>query len=178
MQIIVILGHQRTDERFKYLINTYFQPGLAGIDVIMLDVIYSGDIGDHLLDFFQHPIVNKTALQAFDQDALQNNIRDGRLVALPLFINVGLLYYRKDLLAASGFTEPPKTWDEFEFMAATIQRDERQRRLRNDLSATDFWGYMFQGKDYEGVSLYDFASTLLETSNFVLDFVDFFLYIE
>lgn len=59
--------------------------------------------------------------------------------------------HRTDLLSASGFNHPPRTWDELEEMATKIQSDERARRVGTGISG-DFWGYTFQGRNYEGVS--------------------------
>jgi trehalose/maltose transport system substrate-binding protein len=50
-----------------------------------------------------------------------------------------MLYYRRDLLAESGFSEPPRTWDELKEQARTVQQD----------SGTQY-GFVFQGADYEG----------------------------
>ncbi|HHV62467.1 MAG TPA: sugar ABC transporter substrate-binding protein [Firmicutes bacterium] len=48
---------------------------------------------------------------------------DGELWGIPYVVNVRLLLYRKSILAKYGF-EPPKTWDEFVKMAATISKNE------------------------------------------------------
>jgi trehalose/maltose transport system substrate-binding protein len=36
----------------------------------------------------------------------------GKLYAVPIYSDGGLLYYRKDLLQAAGISAPPKTWEE------------------------------------------------------------------
>jgi trehalose/maltose transport system substrate-binding protein len=53
--------------------------------------------------------------------------RDDRrpLVALPWFVDVGLLYYRRDLLEKHGAT-PPRTWRELTETARRIQQSERE----------------------------------------------------
>jgi multiple sugar transport system substrate-binding protein len=58
---------------------------------------------------------------------------------VPRFLDAGMLYYRRDLLEESGYSEPPKTWEELKEMAAKVVKDQGTR-----------YGYIFQGADYEG----------------------------
>ena len=64
---------------------------------------------------------------------------DGKMWAVPWFTDAGMFYYRKDLLEKSGYSEPPKTWDEMKGMVEKIRAD----------SGTKF-GYVFQGAQDEG----------------------------
>jgi multiple sugar transport system substrate-binding protein len=45
--------------------------------------------------------------------ALAPNVVGGRLVALPWYVDTRLLFYRRDLLAAAGISEAPRTWEEW-----------------------------------------------------------------
>jgi trehalose/maltose transport system substrate-binding protein len=65
------------------------------------------------------------------------------LVALPYNVEVGLLYYRTDLLRRYGFRSPPRTWDELEIMAARIQEGERAKGHKS------LWGFIWQGAPTE-----------------------------
>jgi multiple sugar transport system substrate-binding protein len=78
----------------------------------------------------------------------------GDLVALPVYLDVGLLYWREDLLRAHGLGGPPRTWDRLEEMAATVQAAERRENPR-------FRGFVWQGAQYEGlvVNFLEFAGT-------------------
>jgi multiple sugar transport system substrate-binding protein len=38
------------------------------------------------------------------------NVLGGKLYGVPWYVDTRLLFYRTDLLAAAGFTEPPRTW--------------------------------------------------------------------
>lgn len=62
---------------------------------------------------------------------------EGKLTALPWFVDSGMLYYRKDLLEAAG-AKVPQTWDEMAGIAAEMQKAGK----------VDF-GYLWQGKQAE-----------------------------
>ena len=45
---------------------------------------------------------------------------DGRLLAMPWYVDTRLLFYRKDVLAQAGFDRPPATWTEWREAMARI----------------------------------------------------------
>ena len=59
---------------------------------------------------------------------------DGRLFALPLFVDVGMLYYRRDLV------EAPRSLDELRDQGLAMVRAKRTR-----------YGFVWQGARYEGL---------------------------
>ena len=125
-----------TGQYFDQL-RTEFQAGGGDIDIIGGDVIWpaqfaaSGYIAD-LSDRF-------TDADAFLPGPIQSNTYDGKIWGVPWYTDAGLLYYRQDLLEQSGFSEPPKTWDELKEMALKAKQD----------AGTEM-GFAFQGAEYEG----------------------------
>jgi multiple sugar transport system substrate-binding protein len=69
---------------------------------------------------------------------------EGELVALPVFIDGGLLYYRVDLLRKYGLGDPPRTWDELLRYAKKVQQGERRTN-------PGFFAFVWQGAQYEGL---------------------------
>ncbi len=45
---------------------------------------------------------------------------EGRLLAMPWYVDTRLLFYRKDLLAQAGFDRPPETWSAWQAAMARI----------------------------------------------------------
>ena len=127
------------DQHQYYVIN--LEGRSAGFDLMMLDVIWVPEFAraGWLLDL--SPSVPRTELAAFFPSAARAAIWDDRIWALPWNMNVGVLYYRADLLAKYGL-RPPVTWDEMLAQIRTVRAGERDPRLE---------GYLWQGKQYEGM---------------------------
>ena len=120
-------------------LNAQFQSGETSIDVIGGDVVWpaqfaaSGYIAD-LSDRFPGE-----EREAFLPAAIEANTYEGKIYGVPWYTDAGMLYYRRDLLEGSGFSEPPRTWDELKEMAEKVRQDSGAKQ-----------GYVFQGADYEG----------------------------
>lgn len=113
------------------------------IDVIRIDVVWPGLLGQHLVDLGQ--MVPKDVIAQHFPAIIQANTVNGHLVALPAFTDAGLLYYRKDLLEKYG-RKPPTTWQELTETAKVVQDGERKAGNAN------LWGFVFQGRAYEGLT--------------------------
>ncbi len=110
--------------------------GASGPDVYAVDVIWPGMLADYFLDL--KPYFADEISQQFPAIAAGYTV-DNKLVAMAYRADIGLLYYRTDLLRQYGYHEPPKTWDDLEIMAARIQAGERAKGKKQ------FWGFVWQG---------------------------------
>jgi trehalose/maltose transport system substrate-binding protein len=140
INVQVIRGDRSATDRLA----TYRQQlssGSGDADVYQIDVIWPGILAEFAEDL--KPGLGDTT--GFFPAIIQNNTVGGKLVAVPWFTDAGLLYYRTDLLQKYGYTKPPATWAELEEMAKKIQAGERA-------SNPDFWGFVWQGKAYEGLT--------------------------
>jgi trehalose/maltose transport system substrate-binding protein len=116
--------------------------GAGDIDVFQIDVVWTGTLGNHLLD-----LTSKAQGTIGDHlPAMVETSRvEGKLMAVPWFADAGLLYYRKDLL--DKYKRPvPQTWADLTETARLIQEGERKE------GRGEFWGYTWQGRAYEGLT--------------------------
>lgn len=131
-----------TDDRLGLYLQ-YLEAKSPELDVMQIDVIWPGDLAEHLVDLYQYG-AKDVAKDHFDA-IIKNNTVDGKLVGIPWFTDAGLLYYRKDLLDKYGL-KPPVTWKELQEDAKIIQDGERAAGNK------DFWGFVWQGNAYEGLT--------------------------
>jgi multiple sugar transport system substrate-binding protein len=115
--------------------------GMTTPDVFLMDVAWLGlfAASDWLAPLEQ---VDRSAFFAQILDLV--DMHAGNLVALPVYLDAGLLYYRKDLLQRFAIPHPPETWQELLEQATTIQDAMRQ-------SHANFYGFIWQGSQYEGL---------------------------
>lgn len=121
------------DQHQLYVIN--LEGRSPGFDVMMLDVIWVPEFAraGWLLDL--SPYVSPEDLAHFFPSTVTAATWGGRVWALPWNINVGLLYYRADLLARYGLS-PPATWDELTQAVRRVQVGEGDPRLEGYLWLT------------------------------------------
>jgi trehalose/maltose transport system substrate-binding protein len=90
--------------------------------------------------------VPEAEIAAHFPELIANDTVAGKLVALPCLIDIGLLFYRTDLLRRHGYRSPPESWEELEDMAGRIQAVERAGGRK------DFWGFVWEGASSESLT--------------------------
>lgn len=99
------------------------------VDVFVIDVIWPGVLAEYAedlkpvfenLDEFIPAIVENNKVKI-----VENNKVNEKLVAVPWYVDAGLLFYRNSLLKKYDYDKPPETWDQLEEMAKKIQQGER-----------------------------------------------------
>ncbi|MBY5521465.1 ABC transporter substrate-binding protein [Rhizobium leguminosarum] len=140
-QVKLVTMPSSSSEQFSQY-RLWLAAGNKDVDVYQTDVIWAPQLADQFVDLKE---AAKDVVGQFFPSIIASQTVNGRLVALPLFTDAPALFYRKDLLEKYG-KQPPKTWDEMAATAKEIQDKERQAGQK------DFWGYVFQGNSYEGLT--------------------------
>ncbi len=116
-------------------------------DVFLMDVVW---IAQFAASGWLEPLEDFVARSRLDLQTFFTNVVDladryqGQLIALPVYVDAGLLYYRTDLLDRAGISRPPATWDELVEYSLNIQEEKRPTRRQ-------FNGFVWQGAQYEGL---------------------------
>ena len=143
IDIVVQYGPREVTDLLGLFLQ-FFEVKSPEVDIYGIDIIWAGELAEHLVDLYEYGARDHT--QDHFQAIIENNTVDGKLIAIPYMTNAPVMFYRTDLLGKYGYAAPPKTWDELTEMAAKIQEGERADGNQ------DFWGFVFQGKAYEGLT--------------------------
>ena len=142
IKINIQMVPQKNTEAYGHILQL-MEAKSTDVDIIRTDLVWMGDLADHLVDLNKYD-ANAISKKMLPQ-LITNNTVKGRLVALPMYVDVGMLYYRTDLLKKYNL-EIPKTWMELTKAAFAIQKGER------DNGNKDFEGYMWDAPCNEGLT--------------------------
>ncbi len=126
-----------TDQQHHYYLTTLGAKA-TDIDVVRIDTIWIAEfaaagwlepLGDYL------PAEDATAFIPITDET---NRYQGNLYAIPWNANIGLLYYRKDIVNKYN-VPPPDTWEDLVDICMKATGSEAMH------------GYLWQGKQYEGL---------------------------
>ena len=136
-----------TDQRRQNLV-TALRARKSTPDIFLMDVAWIAQFAasDWLEPLGSYMENSDLKEEQFFKPVLEQADRyDNRLIALPVYIDGGLLYYRKDLLQKYGYDNPPQTWDELVRCAEKVMKQEQK-------SNKEFTGFVWQGAQYEGLT--------------------------
>lgn len=142
LQVRYIPAFESADARLA-MYKQLFKERSPQPDICEIDVIWPGMIAGDLLDLTPY---FRDEIQSFPQELVRTYTVHGKLIAIPLIIDSGILYYRSDLLRKYGFKGPPGTWDDLERISQVIQAGERRSGDPN------FWGYVWEGAASEALT--------------------------
>lgn len=115
------LGEDQLSDQYNVKLNA----GTGDIDVMMYRPLQEGKLfaqNGYLAD-----ITDETGSNAdwdwndFQSGPVQTTTHEDAVVGVPLITEQEVLYYRKDLVEAAGYSGPPETLEELKEMAETIQ---------------------------------------------------------
>ncbi len=113
------------------------------VDVFLMDVIWPPEFAAAGWAASLDEMFTSSEQENFLSGTILANTFKGKIYGVPLFIDSGILYYRKDLLEKYRFS-PPKTWQEMVEQAKVVVSKEAEKG--NELS-----GFSGQFKQYEGL---------------------------
>ncbi|MEW6492682.1 MAG: ABC transporter substrate-binding protein [Cyanobacteriota bacterium] len=127
------------------LLTSAFLLGDSPYDILNLDIAW---VPKFAAAGWLRPLDDRISAE-HREEFVENNIEggtyQGKLYRIPTNSDAGVLYYRTDLLEKGGF-DPPETFREMIDITQQLQKPGD-----TDAGETD-WGYLWQGKQYEGVS--------------------------
>lgn len=135
-----------TDQRRQGLVVA-LEAGKSDPDVFLMDVVW---ISQFAASGWLAPLDEYAAEDRLNLDAYFSNILNladryhKQLIALPVYVDAGLLYYRSDLLDDLGVSHPPTTWQQLVAYASRAQNTMIKAQ-------PGFHGFVWQGAQYEGL---------------------------
>ena len=129
-------------DQLKEIYKSDFSKELRLYDLIYLDIVWVPEFAEiqGLLDIskdFPSKELKKEFLESEVNDGMYNN----KMYRIPFRTDMGVLYYRKDLLEQAN-EEPPKTFDDL------LRISQKVKQQQPDIE----YGYLWQGRKTEAIA--------------------------
>ncbi len=138
VRVEMVEGPNATDLR-ENMYTTSLLAGDDSLDVVYMDVTWTPKFAAAGWLLPLDDVFRPEELGALLPRALDAGRYRGYLYRIPVRTDVGLLYYRRDLLEEAGIP-PPETFEELTAAARRLQ------------APPDRWGFLWQGSQYEGLT--------------------------
>lgn len=130
----------RSSDNFYHELVGEFSSGSPTFDLVGSDVIWTPAFAENgwvedLTEYF----FSKHEPQDFIGGAMESVSYQQKVWGIPWYTDMGLLYYRKDLLDSVDVENPPTTWSALASTSSKIMMDQNLES-----------GFAFQGANYEG----------------------------
>jgi multiple sugar transport system substrate-binding protein len=121
------------------LYTSSFILGESPYDLVNMDVIWTPKFAaaGWLLPLDDR--ISKQELAAFSPKDVEGGRYQNKLYRIPVRSDVGMLYYREDLIKQAGL-KPPETFEDLMRISQVLQKKDEVN-----------WGYVWQGRQYEGL---------------------------
>ncbi|MFX1478229.1 MAG: extracellular solute-binding protein, partial [Promethearchaeota archaeon] len=142
----VVASGTRSNDQLAYTVSQ-MEAGSTEFDVLGLDTIWPAQFAENgWIEDLNAMGVTTAEMDDYVPGMVDSGMYKGTLWAYPYFMNLGILYYRNDLLSAEGFTEADfNTWAELNATANYILNN-----VSGNLDNPDLVGYVGQFDAYEG----------------------------
>ena len=130
------------------------------VDVFLMDVIWPPEFGAAGWAMPLDEYFPASEQEKFLKGPVMANTYEGHIYGMPLFVDSGILYYRKDLLDKYKLL-PPRTWQEMVRQAQWIVHEEEKEGV-------EIYGFTGQFKQYEGL-VCDMMEYILSNGGLIVD---------
>ena len=137
---VELLRQPADTDRQRQGLMISLKAGLPDPDVFLMDVSW---LALFARSGWLEPLPEFDASPFFDEVVRKVDTYQGRLLALPVYMDGGLLFYRRDLLDRFGL-RPPETLAELLSSSWKLQEEMRAQHPA-------FFGFVWQGAPYEGL---------------------------
>lgn len=143
--VTVVASGTRSNDQLQYLV-TQMTAGSTEFDVLGLDTIWPAQFATNNWVVELGPLLMSNEMDNYVSSLVDAATYDGKLWAYPYFANLGVLYYRADILARNGFDASDiTTWEGLNTTANAILNNVTEQHLNPNLV-----GYIGQFDAYEG----------------------------
>ncbi|KAJ3099510.1 hypothetical protein HDU97_002999 [Phlyctochytrium planicorne] len=123
IDLLIEIIKTRTTLDYTGLLSTMITLNSTEYDIFQVDTATPGQYADYFLDL--GPYIPDSLRNLHSPTIYGDGNVQGKQVAVPLFADYGVLYFRSDLLEKYGFNAPPTSLDEMEMMMETIVPGEQ-----------------------------------------------------